>query len=937
MSERDLEVFTVVPSNEERIKGAFLKYLKGEIDNLPEDLFNDETRLINIDLSNCQIDQLKENMFNGLDTLCKINFSNNQINEIPENFFKGLTEITHINFSNNYSKTINKNLFSGLSTIDRIDFSYNKIKCLPENLFYIMKSEEEGDNLKAIAGINFSNNQITTIPNDLFKGILSIQGINFSFNQIISLPENLFLDVNTLWDLNFSNNLIKHVPDNLFSTISEAKGINFSDNHIKDFSIDLIDHIRYINDIKFSNNYISSISLQLLSIDNLYIDFRNNFKINNISLLFDKFFSIENSSDKKHFIKKCDSNQLNMNLLSVFLNKKLNKVSELKNDFNERIDKLKAHKWTVLDFLVSLLDFNNFLLIDLENFVDNLLKENANLLENEEFKFASTESLIYLCKRNNIDLLKLFFPIKNCGDKEEDDDYKKYLKFNKDEEEFFKNTNFFKCMRIAIKNKNEEVAMYILEILNRVLTKYPELYYDENISNTSSEPRNEYELEEQKTKSLSSFSSKQDSFKQGLLKILNLIKDTNKTNLLNHKTTSELLDSKWKLLPRFVYYIHLITFLVFILFYSIQIETYKYGYFDDKHKKNLVFASKIICYVITGLLILTEIWQLINSFILKRATLYISSIKNICELVNYPLIAITLSLPIGEAKSVLFSITILLLYFIFITCLDKFYGIGPYINVFGKILKRSLRVIFILLIGMVGFLLSFRNRANADYSDNDMYTNNNMGAFNTSFELAFFKVFTMTVGSVDENMGLENLNKNNFVNYFLYGLFLFMMPILFLNIFTGISIDEVKDLIDRSKAENIIFKINYVYNFELIKSRHTNRRPILCLINGFESFLKFFDDFFEKVKGKKKYENIKQKENDNDEEEELAIEEELSIEGNINNVLLRLDQIGNRFNYLENKLYNQKDETTSRINTIENKLDNLKDDMRQILEFLQKK
>ena len=209
--------------------------------------------------------------------------------------------------------------------------------------------------------------------------------------------------------------------------------------------------------------------------------------------------------------------------------------------------------------------------------------------------------------------------------------------------------------------------------------------------------------------------------------------------------------------------------------------------------------------------------------------------------------------------------------------------------------------------------------------------------FSSCSSVGFFKVFTMTVGSVDENMGLENLNKNNFVNYFLYGLFLFMMPILFLNIFTGISIDEVKDLIDRSKAENIIFKINYVYNFELIKSRHTNRRPILCFINGFESFLKFFNDFFEKVRGKKKYENIKQKENDNDEEEELAIEEELSIEGNINNVLLRLDQIGNRFNYLENKLYNQKDETTSRINTIENKLDNLKDDMRQILEFLQKK
>ena len=43
------------------------------------------------------------------------------------------------------------------------------------------------------------------------------------------------------------------------------------------------------------------------------------------------------------------------------------------------------------------------------------------------------------------------------------------------------------------------------------------------------------------------------------------------------------------------------------------------------------------------------------------------------------------------------------------------------------------------------------------------------------------------------------------------------MPILFLNVFTGISIDEISTLIERSEAENIATKIEYVYKFESIK------------------------------------------------------------------------------------------------------------------------
>jgi uncharacterized protein (DUF2344 family) len=184
-----------------------------------------------------------------------------------------------------------------------------------------------------------------------------------------------------------------------------------------------------------------------------------------------------------------------------------------------------------------------------------------------------------------------------------------------------------------------------------------------------------------------------------------------------------------------------------------------------------------------------------------------------------------------------------------------------------------------------------------------------------------------------ENLGLDNLNKNNFINYFIYGLFLFIMPILFINIFTGISIDEVQALIDRSKAENIAIKINYVHNFDLIKSKYFGCKPILFLINAFERFLKVFSKLTEKIQEYllkvdyfnetfDKYEKTNQKEKEEDKEDEINNRVK-SVEDKINNVLLRLDQIANRFNYLEDKLYDQKEEANAKIFSIENKLDEI--------------
>ena len=88
----------------------------------------------------------------------------------------------------------------------------------------------------------------------------------------------------------------------------------------------------------------------------------------------------------------------------------------------------------------------------------------------------------------------------------------------------------------------------------------------------------------------------------------------------------------------------------------------------------------------------------------------------------------------------------------------------------------------------------------------------------------------MTVGQVNiDDMGIDNLNKDNLINYFIYGIFIFVMSILFINIFTGISIDEIQSIIQNSEAENISSKIQYVLQFEKLIYRSINNKPLMFL------------------------------------------------------------------------------------------------------------
>ncbi len=100
---------------------------------------------------------------------------------------------------------------------------------------------------------------------------------------------------------------------------------------------------------------------------------------------------------------------------------------------------------------------------------------------------------------------------------------------------------------------------------------------------------------------------------------------------------------------------------------------------------------------------------------------------------------------------------------------------------------------------------------NNKYNNNTNFTNhdeekNRMSQFyNTIIFNMFIKLLTWSIGQVStEQMGIEVFSWDNLVDFVIFGCFIFVKAIMFMNIFTAISVGEVKDMIQNAEAEAIL-------------------------------------------------------------------------------------------------------------------------------------
>ncbi|CAN2390300.1 fibrinolysis [Pristimantis euphronides] len=179
----------------------------------------EETSCINLGLSilpltdipkNTAILILSFNNFKSLSTSSFKGFKDLTELEVPDN---GMTSfeidlplnLEELNLANNTLKKLPE--VSQLSSLITLQLSNNRISTLPENSF---------KGLKKMTRLELQHNRIDTLNEEVFDDLVSLIYLDLSYNQLWLLPDHLLSNTPYLEILYLSGNRLTHIPDDFF-------------------------------------------------------------------------------------------------------------------------------------------------------------------------------------------------------------------------------------------------------------------------------------------------------------------------------------------------------------------------------------------------------------------------------------------------------------------------------------------------------------------------------------------------------------------------------------------------------------------------------------------------------------------------------------------------------------------------------------------------
>lgn len=117
---------------------------------------------------------------------------------------------------------IESDAFNTLTNLKEINMSGNRLTRIPNRLFA---------NTRAIAKIDFSNNNLELLDNSLFQELQNLNILNLSGNRLVNIPENL---PRVLTYLNMENNMISRIETQ--TKLTNLQHLNLCKNRISSFN-----------------------------------------------------------------------------------------------------------------------------------------------------------------------------------------------------------------------------------------------------------------------------------------------------------------------------------------------------------------------------------------------------------------------------------------------------------------------------------------------------------------------------------------------------------------------------------------------------------------------------------------------------------------------------------------------------------------------------
>ncbi len=199
-------------------------------------------------------------------------------------------------------------------------------------------------NLTDCKQLNLVGNQISTIEEAAFRGLVSLESLGLSSNRIYALETGMFIGLNNLIMLYLASNEMSYIGENAFSGLESLKHLDLDQNKFSVLETKMFAGLTVLTSLWLQNNQISHIEelafVGLESLDTLGLT-RNNF-----SVLYSEMFRglnkltwLDLQNNKISSIEKNSFLGLE-SLLFLFLHH--NKISVLPQGVFSGLRKLKA-------------------------------------------------------------------------------------------------------------------------------------------------------------------------------------------------------------------------------------------------------------------------------------------------------------------------------------------------------------------------------------------------------------------------------------------------------------------------------------------------------------------------------------------------------------------------------------------------------------------
>ncbi|CAG0879191.1 unnamed protein product [Cyprideis torosa] len=233
------------------------------------------TRIQNIQLSDCQIERIEGGAFIGQEeTLTNLNLANNLMEDAPVEAIRGLRKLSQLDLTRNKISVLPDNAFITLK-LTALKLADNHNLTLSDDAFRGIERSLKNLNLKevglstipkairnltALAFLDLAQNRIQDLGRGLLRGMDSLTALNLERNFLQDLEASAFDGVtDTLRSLSLLNNVLGEYPTKALTPLSRLKVLDIGFNRIRELPADAFSSMSSLSLLALDGNPLQGI------------------------------------------------------------------------------------------------------------------------------------------------------------------------------------------------------------------------------------------------------------------------------------------------------------------------------------------------------------------------------------------------------------------------------------------------------------------------------------------------------------------------------------------------------------------------------------------------------------------------------------------------------------------------------------------------------